>query len=90
MTKLDESTITSQGQISIPKSVREKLHVKKGDKIAFYEDEKGRVLVKEVESPVSFSAQDWEDFLEKAGKEPVTRVKGKAEALKHLDRLDKK
>ncbi len=90
MTKWGEATITSQGQISIPKRVREKLHVKKGDKIAFYEDEKGRVLVKEVESPVSFSAQDWEAFLEKADKEPATRVRGKTEALKHLDRLAKK
>ena len=90
MTKLDESTITSQGQISIPKKVREKLHVKKGDKIAFFEDEKGRILVKEVEAPVPFSAEDWEAFLDKASKEPVTRVKGKGEALKHLDKHSKK
>ena len=90
MTKLDESTITSQGQISIPKRVREKLHVKKGDRIAFFEDEKGRVIVQEVELPVPFSAEDWRAFLDKAEKEPVTRVKGKAEALKHLDKLRKK
>ena len=90
MTKLDESTITSQGQISLPKRVREKLHVQKGDKIAFFEDEKGRILVTEVETPVPFSARDWQDFLDKAGKEPVTRVKGKSEALKHLGKLDKK
>ena len=90
MTKLDESTITSQGQISLPKRVREKLHVQKGDKVAFFEDEKGRILVREVEQPVAFSAQDWAAFLDKAQKEPVTRLKGKAEALKHLDRLRKK
>lgn len=90
MTKLDESTITSQGQISIPKRVREKLHVGKGDKIAFFEDEKGRILVQEVETPAPLSAGDWQAFLEKAEKEPVTRVRGKAEALKHLDKLVKK
>ena len=90
MTKLDESTITSQGQISLPKKVRERLHVQKGDKVAFYADEKGRIVVQEVETPVPFSASDWEAFLAKAEKEPVTRVKGKAEALKHLDKLSKK
>ena len=90
MTKLDESTITSQGQISIPKRVREKLHVNKGEKIAFFEDEKGRIFVQELETPVAFSARDWEMFLEKAAKEAVTRVKGKAGALKHLRQLRKK
>ena len=90
MTKLHESTITSQGQISLPKRVRELLHVQKGDKIAFYKDDKGRVIVGEAETPIPFSAEDWTAFLEKAEKEPVTRVKGKPEALKHLDKLDKK
>ena len=90
MTKLDESTITSQGQISIPKKVRQKLHLAKGDKIAFFEDEKGRILLREVETPVELSAEDWKAFLEKAGKEPVTRVKGKPGALKHLDRIAKR
>ena len=87
MTQLDQATITSQGQISIPKRVREKLHIKKGDKIAFFEDEKGRILLKEVEVPIELSAEDWRAFLEKSEKEPVTRVKGKTEALKHLDRI---
>jgi antitoxin PrlF len=87
MTKLDESTITSQGQVSLPKKVREKLHLKKGDKVGFFEDEEGRVYVQEVETPVPFSAADWEAFLDKANKEPVTRFEGKAAALKHLRKL---
>ena len=90
MTKLEESTITSQGQVSIPKRVRELLHVQKGDKIAFYKDDKGRIIVGDVETPVPFSAEDWKTFLDKAEKEPVTRVKGRSDALKHLDKLDKK
>lgn len=90
MTKLDESTITSQGQISIPKKVREKLHVQAGSKIAFYEDEKGRILISEVEIPVPFSAADWQAFLDKTEKEPTTTFKSKAAFLKHLDQLRKK
>jgi AbrB family looped-hinge helix DNA binding protein len=90
MTKLDEATITSQGQISLPKRVRERLHVGKGDKVAFFEDEKGQIVVKEMETPVPFSASDWAAFLDKVQKEPVTRVEGKAAAIKHLQKLRKK
>lgn len=90
MTKLDEAAITSQGQVSIPKRVREKLHVKKGDRIAFFEDEKGRIYLQEIETPLDFTPDDWADFLDKVEKEPVTRLHGKKEALKHLDKLKKK
>ncbi len=90
MTKIDEAAITSQGQVSIPKKVREKLHVKKGDRIAFCEDEKGRIYLQEIETPLDFTANDWAAFLDKVEKEPVTRVYGKKEALKHLDKLKKK
>ena len=90
MTQLDQATITSQGQISIPKQVREKLHLKKGDKVAFFEDEKGRIVLQEVETPAALSAEDWAAFLAKVEKEPVTTVKGVRAALKHLDRLKKK
>ncbi len=89
MTKLDESTITSQGQVSIPKKIREKLHLKKGDKIAFFEDEKGRIFLKEAEMPIDFSTEEWKIFLSKTQKERVTKVNGKEAALKHLDRLMK-
>ena len=82
MTPLDQATITSQGQISIPRKVREKLHLKKGDKVAFFEDEKGRILLQEVETPAALSAEDWKAFLDKVEKEPVTTMKGRKEAPK--------
>ena len=91
MTKLGEASLTSQGQASIPKIVQEKLHLKKGeDRIVFFEDQKGRVYVEGVETPVQLSAEDWKAFLAKAEKEPVTRYKNKEDALKHLDRLKRK
>ena len=90
MTKLDEAAITSQGQVSIPKRVREKLHVKKGDRIAFFEDEKGRIFLEEVEVPVQLSTEDWKAFLAKVEKEPVTTMRGKKAALAHLDRLKRR
>jgi len=90
MTKLDEATLTSQGQVSIPKKVRERLGIAKGEKVVFLEDEEGRIIIQEAEVPVDFTHKQWEEFLEKCQKEPVTRVRGKEAALRHLDRLTKK
>ena len=88
--KLDEATLTSQGQVSIPKKVRERLGLQKGDKIVFLEDEEGRVVIQEAEIPVEFTRQQWQEFLEKCQKEPVTRVQGKTAALRRLNRLMKR
>ena len=90
MLKLDEATLTSQGQVSIPKKVRERLGLQKGDKVVFFEDEAGRVVIQEAEVPIEFTHQQWEEFLVKCQKEPVTRVQGKTAARRHLDRLMKR
>ena len=90
MTKLDEVTVTKQGQISIPKKIRERLGLEKGDKVVFLEDEEGHILIQEAETPLEFTSNQWEEFLRRCQKEPVTRVRGKKEALEHLDRLMKK
>lgn len=90
MTKRGEATITGQGQVSIPVKVRQKLHLKKGDKIMFLEDEEGQIFLKEVESPVELSERDWEEFLSRTKKEPITKLKGKDAALHHLDKISAK
>ena len=90
MVKLDEATLTSQGQISIPKKVREKLHLQKGDRVVFLEDGVGRIVIQEVERSFEFTPEEWDEFLLKTQKEPVTRFKGKKAALRHLDGLIKK
>jgi AbrB family looped-hinge helix DNA binding protein len=41
-----ESTITSKGQITIPARLRASWLLKEGDKIEFYSDDSGRVLVR--------------------------------------------
>ena len=40
-----QSTMTSKGQITVPKAVRERLHLNPGDKIEFLVDEDGTVRV---------------------------------------------
>ena len=37
------STITSKGQLTIPKDIRDQLHLEPGDKVEFVLDEKGWV-----------------------------------------------
>lgn len=40
------STLTSKGQITIPKEVRERLGVQEGDRIVFQFDKQGRVVLR--------------------------------------------
>lgn len=40
------STVTSKGQITVPKAIRERLGIKEGDKIEFCPDEQGRIVVR--------------------------------------------
>lgn len=39
------STITSKGQTTIPKSVRERLHLKTGDRVEFVAQDDGTALI---------------------------------------------
>ena len=41
-----EVTLTSKGQITIPAELRAKLNLKEGDKVEFYVDRSGRVLMR--------------------------------------------
>ena len=39
------ATITSQGQITLPKAIRDRLGVKSGDRVAFRERDDGSIVV---------------------------------------------
>jgi antitoxin PrlF len=43
------STLTSKGQITIPKDVRDRLGLREGGRIAFHFDEQGRVILQPAE-----------------------------------------
>lgn len=40
------STLTSKGQITIPKEIRDRLGVQEGDRIVFQFDEQGRLILR--------------------------------------------
>ena len=87
MVKIADATITRQGQVSIPKKVRERLRLRTGSRLAFLADSKGHVYIQEAETPVEFTADEWKRFLAKTESEPVTRAKSRKDAMRHIDKL---
>lgn len=50
---MSASTLTSKGQVTIPKEVRERLGLKEGDRLVFRFDDEGNLLVRpEARSPL--------------------------------------
>ena len=47
------ATVTSKGQVTIPKPIRDRLHLEPGDKIDFILDEAGDLRVEPVTVPVA-------------------------------------
>lgn len=49
---MSTSTVTSKGQITIPKLIREQLKIQAGDKVHFFIDDSGRVIFLPVKTDV--------------------------------------
>jgi len=64
---MSTSTLTSKGQTTIPKDIRERLNLHPGDRLEFVIDEDGRVLV----LPASIDASELAGMLKPPAK-PVT------------------
>ena len=62
------ATITSKGQVTIPKAVRNSLNLKVGDKLEFILNEEGGLLVR----PVSKRIDDVFGKLHRKGMRPVS------------------
>jgi AbrB family looped-hinge helix DNA binding protein len=50
---MSTSTLTSKGQITLPKTIRERLHLRAGDKVEFIVLDDGRVELIPVTAPVT-------------------------------------
>jgi antitoxin PrlF len=81
---MPRSTITSKGQITVPKQIREKLDLDTGDPIDFVIQPNGDVLLK----PAKFDIQNLQGILKSTKKRPVTveemnaAIRSKARKLK--------
>ena len=64
------STVTSKGQITIPKQVRDRLGVHQGDRIEFVVDPDGSVSLR----PLKLSVRELAGFLHRPDAETVTQA----------------
>ena len=62
------ATLTTKGQVTIPKEVRDRLGVETGDRLSFVVQEDGTVIVK----PITRHVRDLGGFLRRRGKRPVS------------------
>jgi AbrB family looped-hinge helix DNA binding protein len=67
------ATVTSKGQVTIPKKIREKLHLDPGHRIEFFEDENGNIAIR----PVVENVRKLKGMVQKPAK-PVTLSEMKA------------
>jgi AbrB family looped-hinge helix DNA binding protein len=62
------SLITSKGQTTIPKKIREYLHVQPGDRVDFVVNEKGKVVLE----PATLDVRELEGILHRPGMKAVS------------------
>lgn len=63
------STITSKGQITIPKNIRDSLHLLNGDKVEFIRNEANEIIIK----PITKKSNELAGMLNQyAKKDPVS------------------
>lgn len=65
---MSSATLTSKGQITIPKDVRDRLGLEAGDRIDFLVQEDGRVLFQ----PATLHVRELKGLLYKKGRRPVS------------------
>jgi antitoxin PrlF len=65
---MPSATVTSKGQITLPKAIRRLLRVEAGDRLDFVVEEKGRVVVRAGATDVSALR----GMLRRPGRRPVT------------------
>ena len=65
---MPSSTLTSKGQITLPKAVRDHLHVAPGDRVDFVIETSGLVMVRPARSRLS----ELDGMLKRSGQRPVS------------------
>jgi antitoxin PrlF len=65
---MPEATLTSKGQLTLPKAVRDRLRVHAGDTVDFVIDPSGDIHVR----AGRFDARDLQGLLRKPGRKPVS------------------
>ncbi|UOF92624.1 AbrB/MazE/SpoVT family DNA-binding domain-containing protein [Fodinisporobacter ferrooxydans] len=78
---MEVSRVTSKGQITIPKAIRERLNLVEGDKVAFIEDETGKIII------TKSSVVALREFLDSMAKEASAKGVTEEELLNDLEQV---
>lgn len=65
---MPSATVTSKGQLTLPKAIRDRLHVNPGDTVEFVIEDSGQIHVR----AGSVDVRDLRGLLRKPGRQPVT------------------
>lgn len=79
---MPSATVTSKGQVTIPKRVRDLLRVKPGDEIDFVIEDDGRVLVRAGTTDI----RELKGLLHRPGRRPVALREMEAAIARHHGR----
>jgi AbrB family looped-hinge helix DNA binding protein len=79
---MPSATITSKGQVTIPRRIRDLLRLEPGDRIDFVIDDQGRVLVR----PGTTDVTELRGLLQRRGRRPVTLKQMTAAVARHHGR----
>jgi len=79
---MPSATITTKGQITIPKEVRDQLHLETGDRVDFVITQTGEVLLK----PATLHVAELKGILRRKGQKPVTVEAMNAAITRHASR----
>jgi len=77
---MPSSLITSKGQTTIPKEIREYLHLQPGDRVDFVVEEGGKVVLE----PVNLDVGELEGALHRPGMKAVSEAEMKAAVRKRF------
>ena len=78
---MPSSTLTSKGQVTIPKPIRKTLRIEAGDPVEFVVDAEGRVVVRAATSAI----EELKGLLRRSGQKPVS-VEAMDEAIRAAHR----
>ena len=62
------ATVTSKGQVTVPKTIRDRLRLHAGDRLDFVLQEEGKVILRKASIPI----QELEGILHRADRKPVS------------------
>ncbi len=74
------ATVTSKGQVTVPKPIRDRLKLHAGDRLDFVLEEEGKVILRKASIPI----QELEGILCRANRKPVSLKEMKETVLRRF------